>query len=121
MCAGMTRTLLRTGVVSWMLALSTIAAAADSNVKPFITRVAVSNDQTLLTIEGGAFVAKPSGWLADFEVAGVQVDTTGRQITASLPTLRPGTYLIKVGTKNQEAIFAVAVVEPPPSAATPVV
>src|SRR5437764_15442735 len=111
----MTRIFTKAAVVGSLFALSALSAAAEQKSllddrKPVITRVAVSADQTMMIIEGRDFGSNPSVILGDSALAGVHVDPTGRQITASLPALRPGTYRLKVDTRNHDTTFDVAVI-----------
>src|SRR5262245_18730494 len=95
------------------LALSAARVGAQGNPnKPMITDALVSSDQTTLFVDGVNLGARPSVMLGDTQVgsgaqlAGVAVDTAGRRLTAQLPPLVPGTYLLQVTNGNWTAQFA---------------
>ena len=56
----------------------------------------VSPDGATLWIDGDNFGDRPFARLGGVALAGVKVDKSGRHLVASLPALRPGTYLLEV-------------------------
>lgn len=97
-------------VVALVMTVSTIRiAAAESSDKPGITAARVSADQTTLFVEGENFSSHPIVVLGDVQLTGVVVDAASRNISALMPALSPGTYLLLVTARNWTAQFAVAV------------
>ena len=109
-------------VVALVMTVSTIGVAAgQSNDKPHITAANVSADQTTLFIEGENFNSHPIVVLGNLQLTGVAVDAGSRHISAVMPSLSPGTYLLQVTAKNWTTQFAVAVgVNGPDGAAGPI-
>jgi hypothetical protein len=116
----MMRSLMRTAaaVVFVVLAATGFAWAqgnANGNKKPEITAALVSVDQTVLFVQGANLGAHPSITIGDVDLSGVAVDASGKQLSANLPALTPGTYLLTLTTGSWATQFAVAIdyVEPP--------
>lgn len=97
-------------VVAFVMTVSTITVrAAQGSDKPVITAASVSADQTTLFVEGENFNSRPVVVLGDVPLTGVVVDAGSRHISALMPALSPGTYLLLVTARNWTAQFAVAV------------
>lgn len=97
-------------VVAFVMTVSTITVtAAQGSDKPVITAASVSADQTTLFVEGENFNSHPVVVLGDVPLTGVVVDAGSRHISALMPALSPGTYLLVVTSRNWTAQFAVAV------------
>lgn len=97
-------------VVAFVMTVSTITVrAAQGSDKPVITAASVSADQTTLFVEGENFNSHPVVVLGDVPLTGVVVDAGSRHISALMPALSPGTYLLQVTSKNFTAQFVVAV------------
>jgi hypothetical protein len=77
--------------------------------KPEITAAVVSVDETVLFLQGSNLGAHPSITLGDVQLGGVAVDASGKQLSANLPELTPGTYLLTLTTGPWLVQFAVAV------------
>ena len=110
------RSFLRTAatVVLIILAAAGLAWAqgngnGNGSKKPEITAALVSVDQTVLFVQGANLGAHPSVTLGDVQLGGVAVDASGRQLSANLPVLTPGTYLLTLTTGPWTTEFAVAV------------
>ena len=110
------RSLIRTAaaVVLVVLAATGFARAqgngtATGTKKPEITAALVSVDQTVLFLQGSNLGSHPSITLGDAQLGGVAVDASGRQLSANLPELTPGTYLLTLTTGSWSTQFAVAV------------
>jgi hypothetical protein len=76
--------------------------------KPAIAAASVSADQTTLFVEG-EYLDSPIVMLGNMQLTGVVADAAGRHISALMPALPPGTYLLQVTARNWTAQFAVAV------------
>jgi len=61
-----------------------------------IATAAVSTDQTTLFVTGANFGSRPLVILANIVLGGVQVSSTGGQLTALMPALPPGSYRLVV-------------------------
>lgn len=97
-------------VVAFVMTVSTITVtSAQGSDKPVITAASVSADQTTLFVEGENFNSHPVVVLGDVPLTGVVVDAGSRHISALMPALSPGTYLLVVTSRNWTAQFAVAV------------
>jgi len=97
-------------VVAFVMTVSTITvAAAQGSDKPVITAASVSADQTTLFVEGENFNSHPVVVLGDVALTGVVVDAGSRHVSALMPALSPGTYLLLVTSRNWTAQFTVAV------------
>ena len=89
-----------TAVVALVMMVSTIRIAAQSAEKPVITAASVSADQTTLFVEGAYFNSHPIVVLGGVQLTGVAVDAGSHHISALMPALSPGTYLLEVTAKN---------------------
>ena len=85
--------------ISILLAALATRAQANPN-QPGITSAAVSADQTVLFVQGENFGKSPAVTINGLTLGGVVVDVTGRQLTAQMPSLVPGTYKLRVTNKN---------------------
>ena len=61
-----------------------------------IATAAVSTDQTTLFVTGANFGSRPLVILANIVLGGVQVSSTGAQLTALMPALPPGSYRLVI-------------------------
>jgi hypothetical protein len=61
-----------------------------------ISTAAVSTDQTTLFVTGANFGSRPLVILANIVLGGVQVSSTGGQLTALMPALPPGSYRLVI-------------------------
>jgi hypothetical protein len=68
--------------------------------RPVITAVEISSDQTTLQVEGENFDRTAVVSLYGMPLGGVQVDSTGRHLTALMPALPPGTYKLRISTRR---------------------
>ncbi len=88
------------------LCLSLLLAAADGHAQlgkvsqNQLVITAVRPDSTTITIAGANFGSSPAVFLNGMPLDGVTVNAAGIQITATLPILPAGTYLLHVSTGN---------------------
>jgi collagen triple helix repeat protein len=68
----------------------------DDYLRPTISTAAVSTDQTTLFVTGANFGSRPLVILANIVLGGVQVSSTGGQLTALMPALPPGSYRLVI-------------------------
>lgn len=61
-----------------------------------ILSATVSADQSTLFVTGANLGSRPLVILGNFVLGGVQVSATGRQLTALMPALSPGTYRLMI-------------------------
>src|SRR5262245_2519549 len=92
---------------------SPVWAQGNSKNKPEITAAVVSPDQTVLFVQGANFGPHPIVTLGDVQLTGVSVDASGRQLTAQLPVVPPGTYLLTVTSGPMSTSFAASIDYPP--------
>ena len=79
-----------------MIAASTVRADDDHHPRTTIVSAAVSADQSTLFVAGTGFGSAPVVTLDGMPVGGVSVNATGTALTALMPTLTPGSYLLVV-------------------------
>lgn len=85
-----------------MAAFGATRARADERT-PLITSATVSVDQTTLFITGAGFGARPPAvWLDGMALGGVSVNAMGTALTATMPALGPGSYLLTVVRQRRE-------------------
>jgi hypothetical protein len=112
----MVRSVRRTAALAALVILASTAIvsaennknAGDGNKKPTIIAASVSADQTTLFIEGEDFGQRPKVTVGTTALKGVAVDAAGRYISAQLPALSPGTYLLLVDNQKFTAQFVVS-------------
>ena len=92
---------------AFVLLASTTVVSAENSGKPTIIAASASPDRTTLFVQGENFGSSPKVTLGYAVLKGVVVDVTGRYISAQLPTLEEGTYLLQVDNKNFAAQFVV--------------
>src|SRR4051794_21675647 len=92
---------------AFVLFASTTVVSAENNGKPTIVAASASPDKTTLFVQGENFGPRPKVSVGYAELKGVAVDVTGRYISAQLPTLPAGTYLLQVDNRKFEAQFVV--------------
>ena len=68
----------------------------DARTALAISNAAVSADQTTLFVTGANFGPRPLVTLANIVLGGVQVSSTGGQLTALMPVLPPGSYRLVI-------------------------
>jgi hypothetical protein len=95
--------------IASVLVVSSFATVvqADSPKTPVILAASVSTDGTTLFVTGSAFGTAPTVSLAGIVLGGVIVNGTGTQLTAIMPALPPGSYVLDVtsnagGKKSDE-------------------
>jgi hypothetical protein len=97
----MARSIVRSTAVVAFVVMATLSLGAQGNPnQPSIDSAVVSADQTIVFVRGANFGKNPSVTLNGLALAGVQVDSLGRQLFASMPSLQPGTYKLQVINKN---------------------
>ncbi len=85
-----------------MAAFGATHARADERT-PVITSATVSVDQTTLFITGAGFGARPPAvWLDGMALGGVSVNAMGTALTATMPALGPGSYLLTVVRQRRD-------------------
>jgi hypothetical protein len=106
----MVRSIVKATVAAAIIALATLSVQAQGNPhQPAIDSAVVSADQTILFVQGSNFGKSPSVTLNGLALTGVQVDATGRQLMASMPSLPNGTYKLQVTNRNWQAELDVTV------------
>ena len=96
-------------VVAFLVATTLSLGAQGNPNQPAIDSALVSADQTMVFVRGVNFGKSPTVWLNGLTLAGVQVDSTGQQLVASLPSLQPGTYKLEVTNRNFQAYLDVTI------------
>jgi hypothetical protein len=97
----MARSIVRSTAVVAFVVMATLSLGAQGNPnQPSIDSAVVSADQTIVFVRGTNFGRNPSVTLNGLALAGVQVDSLGHQLFASMPSLQPGTYKLQVINKN---------------------
>jgi hypothetical protein len=79
-----------------LVAAGTARAGDGPNDRAFIVNATVSADQTTLFVTGSDFGRFPVVVLDGMPLGGVTVNHTGSSLTALMPVLQPGTYLLMV-------------------------
>jgi hypothetical protein len=87
-------------VVAFIVATTQSLGAQGNPHQPAIDSAIVSADQTMVFVRGMNFGKTPTVTLNGLTLTGVQVDSTGQQLVASMPSLQPGTYKLQVINKN---------------------
>jgi hypothetical protein len=97
----MDRSIIKSTVVVAFVVMATLSLGAQGNPnQPSIDSAVVSADQTIVFVRGTNFGKKPTVTLNGQALTGVQVDSTGQQLFASMPSLERGTYKLQVINKN---------------------
>ena len=104
----MARMLRRTVGIVVVVVASVLTLSAQSK-QPYIVAAVISADQSTLIVTGSNFPTNPSVTLDGMLLGGVQVDAAHKSVTAVMPALQPGTYLLEIGTGNFYAEFDLAV------------
>jgi hypothetical protein len=106
----MDRRIIRGAAVVAFIVATTLSLGAQGNPnQPAIDSALVSADQTIVFVRGVNFGKNPTVMLNGLYLTGVQVDSTGQQLIASLPSLQAGTYKLQVTNKNFQAYLDLAV------------
>ena len=107
----MVRSARKTAAVAALVILASTAGLRaennNSNKKPVIIAASVSADRTTLFVEGENFGTRPKVTVGNTALRGVAVDVSGCSISAQLPALAEGTYLLQVDNRKFTAQFVV--------------
>lgn len=113
----MDRRVIRSAVVVAFVVMATMSLGAQGNPhQPSIDSALVSADQTIVFVRGMNFGKNPTVTLNGQALTGVQVDSTGQQLFASMPSLERGTYKLQVINKNWLADLDVTITGAEPAA-----
>ncbi len=98
----MTRTTFKAlAVAGCLLTMGTVANAQGNSPKLLVINAAtVSADGSTLFVDGANLGKAPVVTLGGIALGGVQVDSTGHQLVASMPALTPGTYHLVVENRH---------------------
>src|SRR5262245_47195632 len=97
----MDRSIVRSAAIVAFVLLATLSLGAQGNPhQPAIDSAIISADQTVLFVKGVNFGKNPTVIFNGLTLTGVQVDATGQQLFASMPSLPPGTYKLQVINKT---------------------
>lgn len=84
------------GAIALAALIATGARADDHRAQLVVASAAVSADQTTLFVTGANFGSSPAVALEGAALGGVTVNATGTALTAVMPSLPPGSYLLVV-------------------------
>jgi hypothetical protein len=112
----MARSIVKSAAVVAFVVMATLSLGAQGNPhQPSIDSALVSADQTIVFVRGTNFGKNPTVTLNGQALTGVQVDSTGQQLFASMPSLQPGTYKLQVINKNWLADLDVTIIGAEPA------
>lgn len=97
----MRRTVTALGLcIAMAIAAAPASAQQGKNPAPQLVVVAAAADETYVYINGVNFGTNPSVFLSGMPLGGVAVNAARTEITALVPVLPPGTYLLHVSSGN---------------------